>query len=59
MTNEYTPASAVIREIIPHRARWTFRVETDGTNTKPGQFYEISIPVTAKVQFLSLVMQTT
>ncbi|MGI6077232.1 MAG: anaerobic sulfite reductase subunit AsrB [Fastidiosipilaceae bacterium] len=45
MTNEYIPQAAVIREIIPHTEReWTFRVETDGTNTKPGQFYEISIP---------------
>lgn len=45
MKNEYIPQPAKIKEIIPHTDReWTFRVETDGTNTKPGQFYEISIP---------------
>ena len=43
--NSYIPHSGEIIEIIKHTdIEWTFRVATDSTGVKPGQFYEISMP---------------
>lgn len=43
--NKYIPTSCEILDIIKHTdIEWTFRVQTDTTGVKPGQFYEISMP---------------
>ena len=44
MKNEYIPQLSTIREVIRHTdLEYTFRMEFDG-ETKPGQFFEVSIP---------------
>ena len=44
-SNPYIPSPAEILEIIKHTENeWTFRVKADTSVTKPGQFYEISLP---------------
>ena len=44
MKNEYIPQLSTIREVIRHTdVEYTFRMEFDG-ETKPGQFFEVSIP---------------
>ncbi|ATV05662.1 anaerobic sulfite reductase subunit AsrB [Fusobacterium vincentii] len=43
--NPYIPSPAKIIDIIKHTdIEWTFRVNADTSKTKPGQFYEISLP---------------
>ena len=43
--NPYIPCPAEIIEITKHTdIEWTFRVKADTSKTKPGQFYEISLP---------------
>ena len=43
--NPYMPSPAKIIDIIKHTdIEWTFRVNADTSKTKPGQFYEISLP---------------
>ncbi|MDO5100794.1 MAG: anaerobic sulfite reductase subunit AsrB [Eubacteriales bacterium] len=43
--NAYIPANGTLIEIVKHTPiEWTFRIETDSTDVKPGQFYEISLP---------------
>lgn len=44
MKNEYIPQLSKIREVIRHtNLEYTFRMEFDG-ETKPGQFFEVSLP---------------
>lgn len=44
MKNEYIPQLSMIREVIRHtNLEYTFRMEFDG-ETKPGQFFEVSLP---------------
>jgi len=49
--NEYMPYPSEIKEVIKHTDfEYTFRITYEGT-VKPGQFFEVSIPNTAKLQF--------
>lgn len=45
MVNSYIPSPCKIIDIIKHTDKeWTFRVDTETEDVKPGQFYEISMP---------------
>lgn len=45
MSNAYIPSPSEIKEIIVHTPKeWTFRMEVDASQVKPGQFYEVSLP---------------
>lgn len=43
--NMYIPVASEILDIVKHTDKeWTFKVKTNTSKTKPGQFYEISLP---------------
>lgn len=45
MVNEYIPYEVQILDIIKHTPKeWTFRVDRECEDIKPGQFFEISMP---------------
>lgn len=45
-SNKYIPVRCEIIDIIKHTdIEWTFRAKTNTEKVKPGQFYEISIPM--------------
>ena len=45
-SNKYIPVGCEIIDIIKHTdIEWTFRAKTNTEKVKPGQFYEISIPM--------------